>query len=747
MTQHIAIENLHPTPSARTRLSRRQVMVGAAGLTFAVALGANRRAAAAALVGERAGKALSPWVSIAADGTITIMSPATEMGQGSMTSLPLIIAEELDADWSKVRVVPAPPIDAIYGNPGFGGMMYTAGSNAVTSYYQPLRVFGAQVRRVLLDNAGKKLGVPVAELTTEPSAVVHATSGRKLGYGEIATFAEVPGKAPEIKPEDLKKPSQFRLIGKDVLRVELPGKVNGSARYSIDVQVPNMLYGAVLRAPVEGSVPDKIDDAKAKVIAGPVRIVRLPYGVGVLADTPWAVFEARRALASSVTWSRTGTAWGFDSDKGMERFAADAKNPARGATEWSKVGDARGELPKAAGTMEAEYRCDYAYHAQMEPLNAIASVSPSGDAVEIWAGTQSQSIACEAPAKILGIPRDKVKLHDMLMGGGFGRRGNRDVDFIIDAVLLSKEAGRPVKVMWTREDDVHNGRFRPISAHYVKAGFDPSGKLTAWHHRIAVDRVGPYMDPVRYQMSGGKDFIAMLGADLKGYDVPHQLVEQLYRDTGVRTNPLRGISFTANRFATETFMDEIALKRGVDPVKFRLELLKNTPRAVKVVERVAEMANWGKKREGRGLGFAFLDYSGSQVAGIAEVSVDRGSGQVKVHEFWCTIDCGVAVQPDNVVAQTESSIVYGLGMSLIERISIKDGVVQESNFYDYRVPRMNEVPVMHIEVIPTDNHPTGVGQMATPLIAPAISSAVMQLTGVRLRHTPFTPERVKAALG
>jgi isoquinoline 1-oxidoreductase subunit beta len=747
MTQHIAIENLHPTPSARTRLSRRQVMVGAAGLTFAVALGANRRAASAALVGERAGKALSPWVSIAADGTITIMSPATEMGQGSMTSLPLIIAEELDADWSKVRVVPAPPIDAIYGNPGFGGMMYTAGSNAVTSYYQPLRVFGAQVRRVLLDNAGKKLGVPVAELTTEPSAVVHATSGRKLGYGEIATFAEVPGKAPEIKPEDLKKPSQFRLIGKDVLRVELPGKVNGSARYSIDVQVPNMLYGAVLRAPVEGSVPDKIDDAKAKVIAGPVRIVRLPYGVGVLADTPWAVFEARRALASSVTWSRTGTAWGFDSDKGMERFAADAKNPARGATEWSKVGDARGELPKAAGTMEAEYRCDYAYHAQMEPLNAIASVSPSGDAVEIWAGTQSQSIACEAPAKILGIPRDKVKLHDMLMGGGFGRRGNRDVDFIIDAVLLSKEAGRPVKVMWTREDDVHNGRFRPISAHYVKAGFDPSGKLTAWHHRIAVDRVGPYMDPVRYQMSGGKDFIAMLGADLKGYDVPHQLVEQLYRDTGVRTNPLRGISFTANRFATETFMDEIALKRGVDPVKFRLELLKNTPRAVKVVERVAEMANWGKKREGRGLGFAFLDYSGSQVAGIAEVSVDRGSGQVKVHEFWCTIDCGVAVQPDNVVAQTESSIVYGLGMSLIERISIKDGVVQESNFYDYRVPRMNEVPVMHIEVIPTDNHPTGVGQMATPLIAPAISSAVMQLTGVRLRHTPFTPERVKAALG
>src|SRR5438552_15000856 len=294
-------------------------MIGAAGLSFAIALGG--RADAAVLASERTGTAMSPWVSIAPDGTITIMSAATEMGQGSMTSLPLIIAEELDADWTKVRIVPAPPIDQIYGNPGFGGSMYTAGSNAVTSYYRPLRRFGAQVRRVLLDNAAKKWGVPVEELTTEPSVVVHAKSGRQLSYGDIAAIAEIPAKAPEIKPEQLKKPSQFRLIGKDVMRAELPGKVNGSARYAIDVQVPNMLYGAVLRAPVEGSVPDKIDDSKAKVIAGAVKIVRLPYGVGVLAETPWAAFEARRAL--SVTWSRTGTAWGFDSDKGLERFAAD----------------------------------------------------------------------------------------------------------------------------------------------------------------------------------------------------------------------------------------------------------------------------------------------------------------------------------------------------------------------------------------------------------------------------------------
>ena len=730
--------------SFETPLSRRQVMIGAAGLTFAIALGGQ--ADAAVLAGERAGRTFSPWISIAPDGTITIMSAATEMGQGSMTSLPLIIAEELDADWNKVRIVPAPPLDDIYGNPGFGGMMYTAGSNAVTSYYTPLRLMGAQVRRVLLDNAARKLGVPVEELTTEPSMVVHAKSGRKLSYGDIAAVAEVPAKAPDIKPEQLKKTSEFRLIGKDVMRVELPTKVNGTAQYGIDIQVPGMMYGTVLRAPVEGSVPDRINDAKAKAVQGVMAVVRLPHGVGVVAETAWAAMAGRQALDNAVTWTRTGTAWGFDSDKAHDAFAASAKNLNTAARDWSAQGNLRGEIQKAATTVEAEYRCDYAYHAQMEPLNAVASVSPSGDAVEIWAGTQSQTTATEAPAKLLGIPRDRVKLHDLLMGGGFGRRGNRDVDFIVDAVMLSKEVGKPVKAMWTREDDVHNGRFRPLSAHYLRAGFDANGKLTAWHHRLAADRITPFMDPVRFQAAGGRDGMVMAGTDVRGYDIPHQLVEQLYRDTGVRTNPLRGIGVTANKFATETFMDEVAHKRGVDPLAFRLELLKGTPRAYKAVERVAQMADWGKKREGRGLGLAYIDYSGSQVAAIAEVSVNRSTGQIKVHNFWCTIDCGVAVQPDNIIAQTEGSTVYGLGMTLSERITIKNGAVEQSNFYDYALPRMNEVPAMHVELIQTDNHPTGAGQMSTPLVAPAVSNAVFALTGVRLRHTPFTPDRVKKAL-
>jgi len=742
----LTIESSNSSMSDRQTLSRRRMMIGAAGLTFALALPLLDDASAAVPSADMAGRSLSPWVSIATDGTISIMSPATEMGQGSTTSLPLIIAEELDADWSKVRIVPAPPIEALYGNPGFAGQMYTAGSNAVTSYYRPLRIFGAQVRRVLLDNAARKLGVPVEELTTEPSVVVHAKSGRKLGYGDIAEFAEVPAKAPEVKPESLKKPSQFRLISKDVMRAELPNKVNGSAKYAIDVQVPGMIYGVILRSPVEGGGPDKVDDAKIKSIDGVLRIVRLPYGVGVLAETAWAALAARRGLDGAVTWTRTGMGWGFDSDAGMEAFAAAASNLKVPATDWDRLGNAPEEMTRAASVLEATYRCDYAYHAQMEPLNAIASVSPAGDAVELWCGTQSQSLAVEATAKVLGIPRDKVKLNYYLMGGGFGRRGHRDEEFIVDAVLLAKEAGKPVKVLWTREDDVRNGRFRPITAHHLRAGLDATGKLVAWHHRVAGDRVTPYMDSVRFQQAGGKDNILMRGVELRSYDIPHQATDQLYRDTGVRTSPLRGIGFTANKFVTEAFLDEIAAKRGIDPVALRLELLKNTPRGRKVVERVAEIANWGRKRDGRGLGFAFIDYSGTLTAGIAEASIDRSNGQIHVHNFWCTLDCGIPVQPDNVVAQTESSIVYGLGMALSERITIKDGAVEQSNFYDYRVPRLNEVPMMHIEVIATDNHPTGVGQMATPLVAPAISGAIAQLTGARLRHTPFTPERVKKAL-
>jgi isoquinoline 1-oxidoreductase beta subunit len=503
----------------------------------------------------------------------------------------------------------------------------------------------------------------------------------------------------------------------------------------------------VVRTPVEGGAPNTFDEVKVMAVPGVISTVRLPYGIGVLASTAWAVFSGKEAVERSITWNGTGTAWGFDSEKGMQAFAADARNLSVSVTkDWFKQGDAEGELAKASSVIEAEYRCDYAYHAQMEPLNAVASVSPNGDSVEVWCGSQSQTMAIEAPAKALGISRDKVTVHYTLMGGGFGRRGHRDEEFIVDAVLLSKEAKRPVKMMWTREDDVHNGRLRPITAHYLRAGLDQTGKIVAWHQRLAGDRVTPYQDPVRYKFAGQKDFILMLGVEMRSYDIANQYCGQIYRDSGVRTSSLRGIGFTANKFVAEAFLDEIALKRAIAPVKLRLELLKNSSRGRAVVERVAAMANWGKKpADDRALGFAFIDYSDSLLGGIAEISVNRATGEIKVHNFWCVMDCGVPVQPDNVVAQTESSIVYGLGLALTERITVKDGAIEQSNFYDYQVMRMRDLPEIHIEILATDNPPTGAGQMATPLIAPAINNAFAALTGKRLRETPMTPERVKKA--
>ena len=726
-------------------INRRRFMVGAAGFTFGVAVGVPSLLEGGEAHAAGKDVTMSHYVTISTDGTISIMSPAAEMGQGSLTSLPLILAEELDADWAKVRIVPAPPIEKLYGNPGFGGLMYTAGSFAVNGYFTALRTFGAQVRMVLLDNAARHWNVPVSELTTAPGVVVHEKSGRRLGYGEIAAFAEIPAMAPPITPAQLKKTSEFRLIGKDVPRVELPGKVNGTAQYSIDAQVPGMIYAAVLRSPVEGGAPDAVDDSAARAIEGVVGTVRLPYGVGVLAETPWAAFKGKSAL--KVTWTRGGKAWGHSTQKGLQAFTAIARDESRKGIEWEKVGDAPAAMKQAVSVIEAEYFCDYAYHAQMEPLNSVASVSATGDAVEIWCGTQSQSMAVAAAANSLGIAQERVKFNGMLLGGGFGRRGHRDEEFVVESVLLSKEAKRPVKVLWTREDDVRNGRFRPLYVQRLKAGLDAEGRIVAWHHRIVCDQVLAFQDPVRYKLFKGSDGIALRGGEIKTYDIPNRLAEGMLEDTGIRTSSLRGIGVGPTKFAIEAFLDEIATKRGIDSVALRLEMLKNQPRAKAVVEEVARMAEWGKPRPaGRALGFAYIDYTGSQLGGIAEVSVNRATGVIRVHKFWCTIDCGIAIQPDNVIAQTESSIVYGLGLALTEQITFVDGAIQQSNFHNYPVPRMRDVPEMFIKVMPTDNHPTGAGQMSTPLVAPAIASALFKLTGARIRHAPMLPEKVRLAM-
>jgi isoquinoline 1-oxidoreductase beta subunit len=724
-------------------------MLGASGFTFAIAAGAP------AWIGDGAGHAaaqspkaltMNAWVTLHTDGTVAIMSPAAEMGQGSLTALPVVLADEMDADWSKVRIVEPPPSDKLYGNPAFRFLQYTAGSATITGYFDNLRQFGAQVRYVLLDNAARHWGVPLTEVASEPGFAVHRKSARRLSYGEIAAFAKVPAAAPRIELDPVTK-AQFRLIGKDLPRIDVPGKVDGTAQYSIDVQLPGMIYGAILREPMEGAAPERIDERAARAIEGVIGVVPLKFGVGVLADDPWVAFKAKDAL--KVTWSRNAKGWGHSNARGYQRFSEVAHDPNAAGVAWESAGNTASALANAATVVEGEYRADYAYHAQMEPLNSVAAVSPAGDTCEIWCGSQSQTIAVTAAANALGIAESKVKFNGLLLGGGFGRRGNRDVEFIVDSVLMSKAAGKPVKVIWTREDDVHAGRFRPLYVNRIRAGLDANGRITAWHHRVVSDRVLAFMDPVRYKESKGRDNIAMRGTELPTYDIPNRLAEGLQQETGMRTAPLRAIGVGQNSFANEVFIDELAARHKVDPVEFRLKQLADTPRARRarhVIEEVARMAEWTRKRPGRGLGVAYLDYSGTQLAGIAEVSVEKSTGAIRVHNFWCVIDAGVAVQPDNIIAQTESSIVYGLGLALSERITIADGQVEQSNFNDYHVPRQRDLPRMHIKLVQTQNHPTGAGQMATPLVPSAISNAVFQLTGVRLRQQPMLGERVRVAL-
>ena len=720
-------------------VTRRGFMVGAAGLGFAIATGLPKGVAQAG--GTDA--VMSPWVTIAPDGVISIMSPAAEMGQGSLTSIPLILAEELDADWADVRVVASPPNDALYGNPQFG-YLYTAGSNAVTSYYKPVRIFGAQVRKILIANAAKHWDVPAAELSTGPSVVIHEASGRRLRYGEIAAFAEIPSEAPKVTDDELKPTKSFRLIGKDVMRVDMPGKVNGSVHYSIDVEVPGLLYGAVLRAPVEGAGPATVDDTKARAVAGVVAIVKLAYGVGVVAETPSAAFAAKNALA--VTWNREGKGWGFDSAKGGEAFAAAARDPHAKSDVWDALGDAPKTLAAAAIAVEGEYRCDFVYHAQMEPLNAVAAVAPDGKSVELWAGVQSKSVAVTVAATAIGIAEDKVIYHDMLMGGGFGRRGHHDEEFVYDAVVLSQAVKRPVKAIWTREDDVRNGRFYPLSAHYLKAGFDNDGKLVAIHHRKACDVVSAFQDPVRVAKDKGRDRVSFTGLEAKYYAIPNHLAEAVPQDSGMRTSSLRGVAHLSNLFAIESFMDELALKRGSDPLAIRRALIASSPRDLAVIDSVTRMAEWDRKRSDTALGIAFTNFAGTSIALVAEAAVDRASGAIHVPKIWVALDCGIAVQPDSVRAQIEGGIVYGLGFALSERITIKDGQVEQANFNDYHIPRLNEIPEIEVDLIVTNNRPTGVGEAATPLVAPAIANAVAALTGARLRLAPMTRDRVKAAL-
>ena len=671
--------------------------------------------------------AVNAWIQLTKDGNVTIYSPATEMGQGSMTALPIIIAEEMDADWDKVKVEFAPQDANLYGRKlKFKGQsMMTFGSTGVMSYFSILRQAGAQARYVLLNSAAKHWGVDIKELTTQPSKIIHKDSKREMTYGEVVSYLEIPNNIPTIAEGQLKNPKDFRLIGKDIPRKDIPHKVNGTAQFAMDVKLPDMLYGMMERGRLHGAKPTLKNEAEIKAMDEVVGVYTLDHGIGFITEKMDHAFRTKYKL--DIEWSDS-KASGYNS---ADTFGIYEKILAEG-TEGKVMhndGDIANAKSKAANEYIFDYKNDYIYHAQQEPLNAVARVAEDGSSVEVWIGTQDGVGTRDDVAKALGIDPSKVTVHQQYLGGGFGRRTLSD--YGVEAALLAKEvAPKPVKLLWAREDDLQYGMYRPASLQRMKAYTDSKGNLTGFSHDVVGD---------------GTRLIAD-GSDINGYKIPNHKVEMHIVPQGIRVKHWRSVGHGTNKFAIECMMDELAAKQNTDPVEFRKRMLE--PKPLATLEKVAAMANWGKSLpKGHAQGVAFLERSRTFSSGICEISLNRKTGKIKVHHFWSAHDAGIVIQPDSVMAQIEGGIVMGLSSVFNEQITIVNGEVQQNNFNDYPIIRMHELPEsIETELLTTMTPPAGLGESSTPLVACAVANAFFALTGKRLRHLPFTPERVLEAL-
>jgi isoquinoline 1-oxidoreductase subunit beta len=728
-------------PTLDGTISRRGFLHGAAGLTFALSIPGAMIARTAMAAGDGP-QAIGAWVTINTDGGIVFAIPVAEMGQGSLTGLAMVCAEELDADWSRVTTTYPPVIPAIFGNPMFGGLMVTYGSGSVRGYWDKIRLQIAAARRVLMQAAADRWQVPLTELHTEPSLVVHAASSRTLSYGEIARFAQVPATMPVIDKKDLKKSADYRILGKSTPRHDIPGKTTGAALFAIDVQVPNMVYATTLGAPVDDASPDHVDDKAALAVPGVLKVIPLKHAVGVVADSVEAAFAGREALR--VTWSNM-PADGYNSADGMKDFLARAAKLDDKGQSFVAKGNTDDAFAKAAKVMIAQYSSEYMYHAQMEPMNVTAAVNPAGDGAEIWIGTQGPSINTGVAAAMLKTTPDKIKLNQFYLGGGYGRRS--PADLLPEVLPLAQAMQRPVKLIWTREQDVKSAKMRPMTGHQVEAALDTNNKVIGWRHRIVGESVVAYRGGEKaIEGAKGLDGIVLEGAKHE-YGIPNQSIAYLREKRGVGLAAWRGIGAGYNKFVIESFIDELADAQKADPVQFRLDLLKAEPRAQAVIKAVAEKSGWGKPvAQGRSLGFAYSQVVETYVAAVAEISLDAKTGIIRAHRFWVALDPGIVLNPDSVLAQTEGNIIFGLSQTLKEQVSISGGKVDQNNFYDYPVLRMSEMPEIDIQVMPTDNPPKGMGEASLPLVAPCVANAVFRMTGKRFRALPLSAERIKAGL-
>ncbi len=674
--------------------------------------------------------ALTPWVQLNEDGEITILNPAAEMGQGSMTSLPAIFAEEMDASWANVRVEFSPQESAIYGSEGWGNngkIMLSAGSRVTKGYYPIMRKAGAQARYILMLNAAEQWQVPMEMLTTEEGYVLHKEDNRKISYGALVPTLKIPESLPEFTEAQFKDPSTYRLIGKDLPRKEIPQKVNGSAQFTMDIAMEDMVFAVLERGKRHGAKPSLQNESAITSLPGILKVVTLEYAIGILASSLEQALEAKRQL--QINWEPS-LASGFNSQEIYEDYEKmlDEKEAGRVLTEIGTVATA---FKKAANLYEADFKNDYIYHAQMEPLNAIVKVSADLQNAEVWVGSQQGFDSKLGVPQILGIPPENVNIHLQYLGGGFGRRSM--TDFVTECALMAKEIpARPVKLMWTREDDIRYGAFRPLTLQRLKAATDTNGNITAFSHFVVGD---------------GGNLVAS-GIKNEHYNIPNQYAEWREANHGIRLKHWRAVGHGPNKFAIECMLDEVAQGQKIDPVELRRKLMVNAPNALATLEKVAGMANWfGPRKSGRGRGVAFLERSGTLSSGICEISLDQATGKIRVHHFWSAHDAGIIIQPDNVIAQIEGGILMGIGSVLTEQITIVNGDVQQSNFNDYQMLRMEDIPdSVETALIPSTGSPQGVGESGTPLVACAIANAFLDLTGKKLRHLPFLPQRVKEVL-
>lgn len=655
---------------------------------------------------------LNAWVRIAPDNTITIAVSESEMGQGVLTSLPMILAEELDADWTTVRSEHA-LADPRYGNQSTGG------SSSIRTDYASLRKTGAAARAMLIAAAAARWGVAASELTTEPGAVVHAASKRRLSYGALAEQAAT---MPPPKDPPLKNPKDFRFIGKPMKRLDTRVKVTGEAVFGIDVQVPGMLVAQIVRPPVFGGKVKSFDGSKALAVEGVRHVVAIPTGVAVVADHFWAAKRGRDVL--DVQWSP-----GPGLDLSDASIATTLRAIVDQGVEARRDGDPDAALAKATKRIDAEYEVPFLAHATMEPLNCTADVR--ADRCEVWVGTQSPTSAQRAAAEITGLPKDKVVLHTMFLGGGFGRRSRGE--FVEEAVHTSKAVGKPVKVIYTREDDMRAGWYRPRAYNKIAGGLDADGWPSVWTQRIASPSIFANFGPLR----NGIDRMSVEGVANLPYAIPNMLVTYAKPDWPITVWFWRSVGSSINGYVTECFLDELARAGGKDPVAVRRRLLTKHPRHRRVLDLAVEHAGYGKPLpSGHAHGVAVHESFGSIVAEVAEVSLDN-EGAPKVHRVVCVVDCGEYVNPDTIAAQMESAIVYGLSAALYGEINIRRGRAVQGNFDTYPVVRMNGMPRIETHIVAEGDPMGGIGEPGTPPIAAAVVNAMLALTGKPIRTLPI----------